>query len=74
MRPRPKRPRPAMSDKALEKRRAEMLATGIRILTLLEKQGHTIDWSVVGGRPADLDPPPEREDRDVQRSRALDAP
>ncbi len=56
MRPRRKRPQPAMSDKAFEKRVAEMKARGIRILLLLEAQGSTIDWSEIeGGRPANAD-------------------
>jgi hypothetical protein len=46
-----------MSDKAFEKRVAEMKARLVRIFLLLEhRAGHTVDWSQVeGGRPANAD-------------------
>ena len=57
MKPRRKRPRPAMSDKAFEKRVAEMKARLVRIFLRLEhRAGHKVDWSQIeGGRPENAD-------------------
>ena len=56
MKPRQKRPRPAMSDKALAARIAHGRYCGIRAMLLLEaRAGHKIDWDAWGGRPSNAD-------------------
>lgn len=48
MRPRPKRPGQAMSEKAAAKRLAAFKAQALRTLLALERAGYTIDWSQAG--------------------------
>ena len=76
MKPRSKRPRPAMSDKAFEKRVAHMKACVVRIFLLLEhRAGHKVDWSQVeGGRPENADEILAAMGSGPVRSRNPDAP